>query len=34
MEKDLEGFGFVVAGLHALQQCVQRRIAGERGHRE
>ena len=34
MEKDLQGFGLVVAGLHALEQRIQRRITGECRHRE
>jgi hypothetical protein len=34
MEKDLQRFGLVVTGLHAFEQRVQRRVAGESRHRE
>jgi hypothetical protein len=34
MEKDLEGLGFVGAGLYSLEQRVQCRIAGEHRYRK
>ena len=34
MEKDLEGFGVVVAVFHAFEQSIQRGIGGECRHRE
>jgi hypothetical protein len=34
MKKDLERFGLIVPGLHALEQRIQRCVTGESRHRE